>query len=504
MTNCTAHYGMANLRSTLVLSNTRLFVTALALSIAPLWFGPYLPMVDLPQHAAQIAALHAVLQGDSRFTSVFELNWFTPYLFGYLLLYAISTIAPIVVATKIIVCFSMISIPMLTGALLREVRADVRWRWLAIPGTYSLAFYWGFFSFMVAVPIAILLLILTVRFDREPTKSGAAFLAVYTLFLFFCHVLALGFSALVASSYLAGKHYSNPRSLAVRCIPLAAPLPLILFWLANTFSGEASVQHSTVAFGEVAPRLYEFLMQPSGLEHISSFGIAVTVGIALSPRLLGSRPTSSPARWLPFVVGALAFFLVPSTALNTSFLYQRLGIFLVPLWLMIWDAPKKDSTRFELLVMAAVIAWILANTARFASFARETESFDAVMANMAPGETAAMMIVDKRSQFFTTPVYLHFPAWYQASKGGIVDFNFADFHPQIVRYKNSRGPRLGEALAWAPWQFEWDRDGGRSYRYFVVKAPSDYSATLFKEQIGSISLIAHSGWWWLYENRSRQ
>ncbi len=490
--------------STFALSNHRLFATALVLAVAPLWFGRYLPMVDLPQHAGQVTAVRELLAGNPQFSAVFDINWFTPYLLGYLLLYLLAAALPISIATKVLVCASMISMPLLTGLLLREVGADTRWRWLAIPGCYSVAFYWGFISYMVAVPIALLLLIYTVRFDRKPTPLRGALLAMLALFLFFCHVIALAFAGLAAASFIAGRHYRDMRALALRWIPLAAPLPLIAAWLVLTYNTEGSVQNAPVVYGSALNRLVALLTQPSGIEHLSVFGTVVTAAIAVLPPLTGARLSSDAARWLPFLVGLLTFLVVPSFAFNTAFLYERLGVFLVPLWLMVWDAPSSGSHRFEFLGMVIITAWIVLNTARFASFARETQAFDRIMAAMEPGQYAAMLIVDNRSPLFATPVYLHFPAWYQATKNGIVDFNFADFHPQVVRYRQDRGPRVHEQLGWAPWRFQWDRDGGSTYRYFVVKSDVDFAPLLFKEKEGSVALVARNEWWWLYENLERK
>lgn len=77
------------LATTLSLRNERLFLAMLVLTLAPIWIGRYLPLVDLPQHAAQIAALREIWHGNASLTQLFEINWFTPYLFGYLLLYAV-------------------------------------------------------------------------------------------------------------------------------------------------------------------------------------------------------------------------------------------------------------------------------------------------------------------------------------------------------------------------------------------------------------------------------
>jgi hypothetical protein len=73
----------------LTLGNSRLYGFALVLSIVPLWLTHYLPMVDLPGHAALMTSLRELAQGNPLFTAEFQSNWFTPYLLGYGLLYAV-------------------------------------------------------------------------------------------------------------------------------------------------------------------------------------------------------------------------------------------------------------------------------------------------------------------------------------------------------------------------------------------------------------------------------
>ena len=115
---------LSRVSDTVSLGNDRLFVVAVTLSVAPLWIGPYLPLVDLPQHAAQIGALHRLWSGDPSLAELFQVNWFTPYLFGYLLLYGLTAALPITVATKLVVSLAVAAIPLLTGRLLRAVGGD--------------------------------------------------------------------------------------------------------------------------------------------------------------------------------------------------------------------------------------------------------------------------------------------------------------------------------------------------------------------------------------------
>jgi hypothetical protein len=126
-----------------------------------------------------------------------------------------------------------------------------------------------------------------------------------------------------------------------------------------------------------------------------------------------------------------------------------------------------------------------------------------VIAGLEPGRRVASMVFDARSPFFTLPVYLHFPAWYQATQRGVVDFNFADFFSQMVRYKADAGPRMTDFLGWYPTEFEWQTNGGARYDYFIVKSGSDISEQIFKDKRSSVELVTRSGWWWLYRNLER-
>jgi hypothetical protein len=484
-------------RATLSLDNERLFVTAVLLSIVPMWFGRYLPMVDLPGHAAVIAALQAIAAGNQTFAAAFDAHWTSPYMLAYGLFYAAAKVLPATVAAKLVVSLAIAATPLLTAALLRAVGADDRWRWLAIPASYSYAFYWGFISFILAVPLALLLLIQTIRFDESPSVKRGLIIAATSIVLFYAHIIATGFACMTAVAYLAARNYRNLYQLVLRSLPYATPLPFIVFWFASNETGAAD---APIRYGAFLQRLNLLIAQPSGLERVSALGIVITCAIVALPPLAGSRLSASPARWLPFALGLVVFLAAPSYAFQTGFLYERLGVFLVPLWLMMWDPPTGQPRKLALLAMPLVVLWLFGNVARFASFARETQHFDAVLAAMEPGKRVASLVVDPTTPLFSTPVYLHFASWYQATKLGIVDFNFADFHT-VVEYKQADRPRISGQVSWYPQLFDWERHGGATYDYFIVKADADVAPTLFGGHDAAVELIAHSGWWWVYRKR---
>lgn len=481
-----------------------MFLAVVVLALAPLWIARYLPSIDMPQHAAQIAALREIWQGNAAFTQLFEVNWFTPYLLGYLLLYLVSLVLPMTAATQLLVSCSIVAVPLLTGALLRAAGADERWKWLAIPASFSFAFYWGFLSFMVAFPLALLFLLNAIRYAHAPNVRNGAFMALFAVFLFFCHIIALAFTSVVALGYVLASSPRSLKSMFVRVLPFAAPLPLMLVWFVGTYQTDQVAREAPIVYGPLLNRFVMLLVQPAGREALSpAICTLVTGSLVLLPWLAGSTASRRPARWLPFVLGLLMFFAIPAFAFNTGFLYERLGLFLVPLWLLGWDPPADGARRLEWLGMLVVVFWVFATVARFAAFARETESFRAVTAAIEPGKRVASMVFDSSSPLFATPVYMHFPAWYQATRRGVVDFNFADFFPQPVRYRKDAGPRMDEQLAWYPTAFNWQAHGGARYDYFLVKASYDVAPAIFKERRASVELVARSGWWWLYRNDER-
>ena len=91
-----------------------------------------------------------------------------------------------------------------------------------------------------------------------------------------------------------------------------------------------------------------------------------------------------------------------------------------------------------------------------------------------------------------------FPVWYENDKGGFVDFNYAYFLPQIVRFRPDRVPPM--PFGYIADLFDWKRFRGRDYRYFFVRRfePSEH---LFDNDECRVVLLEHADDWWLYERK---
>ena len=479
--------------------NEWLFYLALLLAVTPLWLTHFLPGVDLPGHAAQAVALQEIWRENPIFTDLFEVNPYTPYLSVTILLALLSYLVPVGIATKLLMSAVVVATPILSGRLLGAIGADPGWRWLIIPSTYSFAFYWGILPFAASVPLSLILLMLTVRLDREPSAGLGVLIAGFSVFLFFSHLLVLCFSSLIALVWLAGKNYRQPGRLAALSAPYTATLPLIAIWLHQTLNSGTYMTDDRVVFGSFLKRPLDIIVQFSGLDGTFFFvSLFVFVAIVALPFFSGLKFTRKPERWLIALVGLATFMLFPSYGMGTAFLYDRFGVFLPCLWFIIWQRTPAETTRWHWIGILAVFVWSGANVLRFTTFSLETKPFEIMLARMDEGKRLLAIVSDKHSSEFTAPVFLHLPSWYQAEKKGIVDYNFGMFYGIVVRYKPEKRPPNVSMLSWIPESFDWQKYHGDDYDYFVVRSLTDISADIFKNRRASVELVHNEGPWWLY------
>jgi hypothetical protein len=237
---------------------------------------------------------------------------------------------------------------------------------------------------------------------------------------------------------------------------------------------------------------------------------AVVVITLAMPWLLGLRINwRNPLALVPFGLTAFILIFVPNYAFSTGLLYQRFALFLLPAYAWMFLAPPQESPRSGrknswLVVLLIVTTWSLLtlHTVRTLNFGKETAEIDNVISRLEPDQRALMLIFDPRSkadgQF---KIYVHYPAWYQAEKGGLVDFNFAWFPPQIVRYRPDHLPAVEPGFEWNADTFSWSKHRGDSYRYFFVRHTEAVPASLFTGAACQPALLVRKGYWSIYENR---
>jgi hypothetical protein len=197
---------------------------------------------------------------------------------------------------------------------------------------------------------------------------------------------------------------------------------------------------------------------------------------------------------------------VPRRAAGTDALYVRFSLFMLPAYALMFRPLQTTSAGVRLLWLPLLCwAFLAVHTERLLAFGRESAAFEDVLAAAAPDERALSVVFEAGSEAAGSEVaYTYWPAWYQAERGGFVDFNFARFLPQIVRYRPERMPLRFSQEDWAQTPaggFDWERDGAAAYRYFFVRRADLMPRDFFPERCRPV-LVRASGDWSLLENVS--
>ena len=446
-------------------------------------------MSDLPQHAAQVATWIALGRPHYAYAPLFTLNWLTPYLLGYVLTRLFALFFSVPVAIKIVVSLSMAALPLSTARLLRSAGGDPRWAMIMAPLGFTMSFYWGFLNFLVATPAAILFLAHAFEYAQAPSRRKGAWLGFFAFFLLLCHALILAFSCAIAAIMILGATKSWKRLW-----PLAMPWPAAVIWIIVTLNRDSTL-HQAVAYQWNWARFSQFSSEIFGLSvGFDRVQFACALGLCVLPFLMGARVRRS--RLLPSAAATLLFFTLPFCVFGTSYIYPRFAVFVIPLALFGLEASSlpRLPRLGPALGLALVLVSMLALTRRFRAYEDEARDFDAVLNAMEPGRTALSLVYLPGSAAIAAPVFLHFPMWYEATRGGVVEPSFADGFPQLVRHRPTVGAMPS---AWSPRDFRWETNGGHDY--FVVRARADVAPHLFAGK--PVSLTVNRGLWWLYRRR---
>jgi hypothetical protein len=468
-------------------------------ALLPIWTSKYLPMVDLPQHAAQLSIWQHLHDPAFGFEPQFELFWTQPYLLGYLVAMPLLPFIGVLTALKIVLSAYVLGLVAALYRLLAVVGGDRRLAIVGVPLAFGYSFCWGFYNFLVAVPLGILLVAEAYEHASAPSRRSVVRLVFLACLLYVAHLLVLGVAGLIAGLVIVCR--ARPlRALPLRLLPLAVPVPAMGLWLYSMMRDYAQNREPTIWVLDLE-RIREMpgTMLGYPLDRDSLLMAVLLVGAVV---LMRPRPARRWARWIPALVAAAMFLAGPYRAFGTFFVYQRAAQFAGVFLLAALDPPVEDrrqSFGFALLVVL-VVSWIGIQGMRFNAFDSEARAFDDVKAQMEPNKRAVAVTFQKQSDFVPGMVYLHFLAWYQAEKGGVLGFSFGSFSGMLARYRSGAEPRMTHGLEWFPAQFSWRRDG--TFDYYVVRAPADVGPILFRDAGGAVRLKTQSGPWWLYERHS--
>lgn len=480
----------------------KIFPFACLLCAVPVFVSHYPPMVDLPQHAAQVEAIKGVITGDWEYSDLFEITYLTPYWLGYAIVILLSIPFDVVLASKLVVAIALCAYPLSAQAFCKRMGVDPWLSWLLIPLPFGFAYDWGFLNFLVAAPFAYLFLNSAISTADENQRMRWVKVALWIHFLFFAHILIAAFFSAIAVILLS-RPWNGIAGWIKRIAPLFTIAPVLTAYVIITFINANLVSAPTywdINLNRVPELLRGFVSAPT-----QSTGLIISAFAVSAPFLLGYRPHKNPLCYIPFFIYILWMLFGPHFIFGNSYTYHRFGFFGLPLYLVCFDYRIRsialNNSAQKLLhagfisIAISMLAW---QSIRSISFEREYNDYRELISYASPGKRMLTFTIDRDSQISSAPLYLHFPLWYQAQTRGLVDFSFASLFV-IIQYKDKLNYPIQPGFEWNPTRFDWDKNKGYVYDYFIFKSYINPSQWMMQRSGCRVLLVKQIGDWWLFE-----
>ena len=420
--------------------------TALVAVLLPLAFGPYLPSVDLPGHAAIASVLGQLTFSGGPATEHYLLRLpEIPYYLGYFYLTVAIESLGLEWGLRALVAIYAVATTLGLALLFRQLGAPA-WAVLCAPFVvYSRVFVFGFVATFVGLPWILFGLLCLLRFDAQGSRRYAIAAGMCGLFVTLSHVFLwpvwLGF---VAAFAIGAGRRAIPVALAVS---LFSGLPILGSLAGGGVTGETVLPLFGGELGQVVDYVVDYGGTLQALLHAGVLAIAVGVVVG-SLRSLGrseagdGRNSQKIARMgIAAVVLQFAIFVVaPSvlrlgnaTAVNVNW---RFLLFVeVALYLAAWPLLRGVSLgRVIGVAQAAAVATFVVGFAIFSlRFNEAMHELDGVLAHAEPGSTlvAAKIPYDFGLPGYDVPVLDHAYEYFLARGGGFVGGLWPDAHVPI-------------------------------------------------------------------------
>ena len=500
-----------------------LYLITIGWGIITIWIARHPPLIDLPQHAGQVALFRDLLLGNSNWQHTFAINWLTPYLVSNVFAALLSIVMPIVTAFKILLSIGYVLFVLMCVKLRKHFDVDARLDWLFILPFFGFAYQWGFLSFVLSAPVGLLFILIADYHAKKQTLQNSIFLILVGLFLLETHGLMFLFALGTGGTLLLVRSTSIKMFIysIFPYILLATVFVTIIVINININASLKLTQYTLESndpvwswqIWEIKDRLYHAPLGTVVNTHSNVVAIIhkpIMFILIVAPFLMGLRVNlkNIPAAVFFFLV-ALVFAFIPGVIFGTAYVYGRFALFVIPSYALLFTKLSVSFNHFSalnsksihniglsLLVLAcwgtftynSIYAW---------QFKNEALEIEEIIDTLEPNQKALTLMSYYSSSLDNNQDFNHFPAWYQAEKHGLVDFNFAYFAPMIVRYKPHQMPANAKGVT--PEDFDWVKHKGDDYRYFITRSP--LPKNIFHNAPCPPRALMNRGRWTIYENK---
>jgi hypothetical protein len=472
------------------------------LVVLPLWIVEYPPMIDLPQHVAMMNDYAKMLSGNEVHAQFIEPQFFTPYFAAYFVSLFLALFFPMLIAVKIMLSMAIFLFLYSIKKIIRFIDGDEYWSYLGMTVAISSAYYWGFITFIVALPIGLLYFIYGVNYAGNPTRKKAILLAVFGVGLFFCHMLVSVYFTAALFLYVILQN-KNVKKNVVIALPILSFLPIFLAYIIIKVFGESSGDLSTISW-QHTPGRYKVILA-SQLGYTSYLNNLLGILVLVTPFLLGGRFSRKISRLAPFILVLAIVLLAPNYMLGVALLWSRYTILLLPMLLFALDFEIKNrhSQLRQFIPIILATASIYISCTASLDFSKKQQPLINLFEKMEPNLKVQTMIYYPYNSALGLPTYEHIGLWYQYEKGGFVAPNFARFFNLPRIYKDNDFTKEINAIPGAR-NFSWLRSKAGCFDYFLARNNRDEFLFGLKKDAPKVKLIATEDVWWLYRNIARE
>jgi hypothetical protein len=484
-------------------------------AVAPLWFTPILPLVDLPQHLHLISVLHRLDDPTTLYPRLFQSRGeLTPYLGYYYAVSLLNWLLPLEIANKVFLSAYVVGMPLGMAFLLHSLGRPTWPALLAAPFAYGDSFGWGFINYCSALPLTLIAAGCFVRAIADAPRQWrwSAVLGMTLVAALLFHVQAFLYLAVALPFLLLTTRASEDgrlrregdsrlhQLLRPRAPALAGVVPgiaLFIAWFGGRLARPAEIApgepwkawgpifspqnlawKSTAQNWNELPRVLANLLR-DGSDRYALYAVVLvalaSVAVAGLSRL-GDRPSPGPLshpveRWRMPGLAAIAlglYFLLPFDIRGyVYYLNTRYAHLAAPLLLASIPIVRGRAAR-PLGLAAAACSVVLAVPLATAFGAYGREAAPLLRLSRAAAERPMVMglLFDPYSRIVSHPVFLHAAAVIARERGGATNFSFASTPHSPLRYRGTPPPTFRSE--WNPAEFSLTAHGS-AYDHFLVR-----------------------------------
>jgi len=437
---------------------TVFYLLVAILASAPAWIVRYPPLEDLPFHVSTLRQIHSYSDAHYGFEKDFYLNLgHTQYALYYVVADFFAYLLGVRTATIAMMCLYLGGTPFAMRYLLRAFGKDERLALFTVPLLVNTMFIIGLLPFVFGIPLMLVGWTLAVhwfhRLDRDWKQNRvlAIAFAVVAVALFYAHVFTYG---LFGVGFAAMFPWKKPQKYLVAGAPVVPSLLAVVWWV----KGSAQGQESFGALGKIGHQPFidnirnvaawtcDVFKDDTDEKWWIFLALAVLAAIGLGQ---GAKEKVAPE--------LRAFFVVP---LLCVVLYFMTGDMLGDVWLLSQRFPvpalitavpfipmRRGGSGALVTVLAIVVAvGSTVNTCKhFIQFQlEEVGDIDGALEKMEPNKHVAALIYDRGSNVVNMSPFLHFGSYYQADKGGVIQFSNSGALYWPVRFREGHYPPPGK------------------------------------------------------------